>query len=78
MIEGSYLTNGCVDPRRITHLCVKFNELTKQVSSMSKTALLKGGIWMVLESHDDFVKYFPCDLMGDIKYTFDIGIEDCK
>ncbi len=44
---------------------------------MSKTALLKGGIWMVLESHDDFVKYFPCDLMGDIKYTFDIGI-DCK
>ena len=32
----------------------------------------------MLKSPDDFVKYFPCDLRGDIKYSFDIGIEDCK
>ena len=24
------------------------------------------------------MKYFPCDLRGDIKYPYDIGIEDCK
>lgn len=32
----------------------------------------------MLELPDDLVKYFPCELRGDIKYPFDIGIEDCK
>jgi hypothetical protein len=32
----------------------------------------------VLDTSDEFVKYFPCDLRGVVKYPFNIGIEDCK
>ncbi|PIC56721.1 hypothetical protein CSV80_13690 [Sporosarcina sp. P12(2017)] len=32
----------------------------------------------MLESPEDFLKFFPCDLRGDIKYPINIGIEDCK
>jgi hypothetical protein len=32
----------------------------------------------VLDTSTNFVKYFPCELRGDLKYPYNIGIEDCK
>ncbi|KAA0964905.1 hypothetical protein FQ087_00815 [Sporosarcina sp. ANT_H38] len=32
----------------------------------------------MLDTSGAFVKYFPCDLRGDIKYPYNIGIEDCQ
>lgn len=32
----------------------------------------------MLDTSTNFVKYFPCELKGDLKYPYNIGIEDCK